>query len=321
MRVVALEEHFALPSFRDELAPNLQRTRPDELQTRLNELGPLRLRSMDDNGITLQVLSVPVAEASQVASPELGPDFARRYNDALAGEARKYPERFRTFAHLPLLTPEAAADELERSVRELGALGALVSGTTRGKFLDDARFAPLLARSEELDVPIYIHPAPPPVAVREAYYDGFDPEVSRIFAASAWGWHIETAIHVIRMVLAGTFDRHPKLKVIVGHMGEALPFMLDRLDERLTPVARNLSRGVAETILDHVVITTAGFFTLPPFMTALQTFGADRILFSVDYPFSSTDAARRFLDNLPVAPSDKEKIAHGNADRLLRLKA
>jgi uncharacterized protein len=143
--------------------------------------------------------------------------------------------------------------------------------------------------------------------------------VSFIFATAAWGWHIETGVHIIRMVLAGTFDKHPKLKIIVGHMGEALPFMLDRLDTWLTPRAKNLERGVAQTILDHVHITTAGFFTLAPFMSALMTFGADRILFSVDYPFSKNAEARAFLDALPVTPSDKEKIAHGNADRILKL--
>ena len=324
MRIVALEEHVSFPAF----AAELDGSRAGQgggsggsgaVRDELADVDRLRLQSMDENGITLQVLSIPGPGAAMMADPDAGWDYARRYNNALAEQARKHPDRFLTFAHLPLLTPDAAADELTRAVQELGCPGAMVSGMTRGKFLDDPAFAPVLSRAEQLDVPIYIHPGVPPPAIRDAYYGGFAPDVSFMFATAAWGWHIETGVHVIRMVLAGTFDKHPKLKIIVGHMGEALPFMLDRLDTWLTPRAKNLERGVAQTILDHVHITTAGFFTLAPFMSALMTFGADRILFSVDYPFSKNAEARAFLDALPVTPSDKEKIAHGNADRILKL--
>ena len=195
----------------------------------------------------------------------------------------------------------------------------MISGTIEDKFLDDPLFEPVLARAEQLDVPIYIHPGIPPERVRNIYYDGFCPVVSISFATAGWGWHAETAVHVLRMVLSGTLDRHPRLKLIIGHMGEGLPTMLARCDDWLTPERTGLQRTVSETILDHVTITTAGFFTLPPFLAALLTFGADRILFSVDYPFSDNAAARRFLDALPLPPNDNEKIAHGNADRLLRL--
>jgi uncharacterized protein len=322
MRVVALEEHVSLPAFSAELesaAPRPgSRGGAGAVRAELEDVGAMRLASMDANGITLQVLSVP-GPGPVMLAPDAAPAFARRYNDALAAVVRDRPDRFASFAHLPVHLPEAAADELEYAVRELGFCGALMSGTTKGKFLDDPSFAPLLARAEQLDVPIYIHPGVPPEAVRNAYYDGFDPHVSSLFATAGWGWHAETAVHVLRMVLAGTFDRHPNLKIIIGHMGEGLPTMLARCDDFMSQRVTGLPRTVSQTILDHVTITTAGFFTQPPFLAALLTFGADRILFSVDYPFSKNDAARKFLDDLPVSSDDKAKIAHGNADRLLKL--
>ena len=322
MRIVALEEHINLPAFTAELetaAPRPgSRGGAGAVRAELEDYDTLRLASMDASGISLQVLSVP--GPGPIALPaDAAPAFARRYNDSLAEVVRGRPDRFASFAHLPMGQPEAAADELERAVRDLGFCGALMSGTTRGKFLDDVSFEPLLARAAKLDVPIYIHPGVPPEAVRKAYYDGFDQHVSSLFATAGWGWHAETAVHVLRMVLAGTFDRHPGLKIIIGHMGEGLPTMLARCDDFMGQKVTGLPRTVSQTILDHVTITTAGFFTQPPFLAALLTFGADRILFSVDYPFSKNAAGRKFLDEMPVSPADKEKIAHGNADRLLKL--
>ncbi len=221
---------------------------------------------------------------------------------------------------MPLLAPEAAADELQRSVKELGFHGVLVNGATDGRFLDDPAFEPVLARAEALDVPIYLHPGIPSQPVRNAYYDGLPGNFSFTLALSAWGWHADTAIHTLRLVLSGALDRHPGLKIVIGHMGEALPFMLDRIDETTAAEAKaRLRRSVRQTILDQVWITTSGFFTMVPFMAALMSFGVDRIMFSVDYPFASNARARAFLDALPVSPADRAKIAHGNADRLLRL--
>jgi predicted TIM-barrel fold metal-dependent hydrolase len=323
MRVVALEEHVSLPAFAAELesspiARRDHRGGAARVRAELEDVDGARLTSMDATGITVQVLSVPGLGAA-LLPPDAAPAFARRYNDALAAVVRARPERFSSFAHLPMTVPEAAADELERAVRDCGLRGALISGTTDGKFLDDPSFDPLLARAEALDVPIYIHPGVPPESVREAYYNGFSPQVSSMFATAGWGWHAETAVHVLRMVLGGTLDRHPRLKLIIGHMGEGLPASLARCDDILGQKITGLSRTVSQTILDHVTITTSGWFTLPPFLGALLTFGADRILFSVDYPFADNAIASAFLDALPVTPDDKAKIAHGNADRLLKL--
>jgi predicted TIM-barrel fold metal-dependent hydrolase len=329
MRIVALEEHYTVRRIVAGISPDAIARRgfpgPDFVwaqTTRRNELadlGDARLADMDAAGITVQVLSVAGPGADLVPG-QPGIDLARAYNDALAEACARHPTRYRGFAHLPLLTPEAAADELQRTVKELGFHGVLVNGATDGRFLDDPAFEPILARAEALDLPIYLHPGIPTLAVRNAYYDGLPGNFSFSMALSTWGWHYDTAIHTLRLVLSGALDRHPGLKIVIGHMGEALPFMLDRIDATTAAEAKaRLKRSVRQTILDQVWITTSGFFTMVPFMAALMSFGVDRIMFSVDYPFASNARARAFLDALPVSPADRAKIAHGNADRLLRL--
>ncbi len=325
MRIVALEEHFSFPSLVKHIDPAaIARrgfppggagggARNDELK----EVDGSRLSLMDEAGISMQVLSVAGPGADIVPS-DASPAFASEYNDAIVEVVQRHPDRFAAFAHLPMTAPEAAADELERCISKLGFRGALINGTTDGKFLDDPSFEPILACAESLDVPLYIHPGIPPESVRRAYYDGFDSTVSFLLATAGWGWHSETAIHVLRLVLAGTLDAHPKLKIIIGHMGEGLPAMLARCDN-VFGQTKKLARPVSETILDHVAITTSGWFTVPPFLAALLTFGVDRIMFSVDYPFSPNAWGRTFLDQLPITDEDKAKIAHGNADRLLKL--
>jgi predicted TIM-barrel fold metal-dependent hydrolase len=330
MRIVALEEHYTVPRIVAGISPGAiarrgfptdpnfvwaQTTKRNELA----DLGDARLVDMDASGITTQVLSVAGPGADLVPG-QPGIDLARAYNDALAEACARHPTRYRGFAHLPMLAPESAADELERTAKDLGFHGALVNGATDGRFLDDPAFEPILARAEKLDLPIYLHPGIPTEPVRNAYYDNLPGNFSFTLALSAWGWHADTAIHTLRLALSGALDRHPGLKIIIGHMGEALPFMLDRIDETTAATAKaHLHRSVRQTILDQVWITTSGFFTMVPFMAALMSFGVDRIMFSVDYPFASNARARAFLDALPVSPADRAKIAHGNADRLLRL--
>jgi predicted TIM-barrel fold metal-dependent hydrolase len=329
MRIVALEEHFTVPGIVAGISRDVverrgfpgadfvwsQTTKRNELA----DLGGARLADMDASGITVQVLSVAGPGADLVPGQK-GIDLARAYNDALAEGCARHPDRYRGFAHLPMLAAEAAADELERTVKDLGFHGVLVNGATDGRFLDDPAFEPILARAAALDLPIYLHPGIPTQAVRNAYFDGLPGNFSFTLALSAWGWHADTAIHVLRLALSGALDRHPGLKIVIGHMGEALPFMLDRIDETTAAQAKTLlRRSVRQTIVDQVWITTSGFFTMVPFMAALMTFGVDRIMFSVDYPFASNARARAFLDALPISPADRAKIAHGNADRLLRL--
>jgi hypothetical protein len=242
-------------------------------------------------------------------------------NDYLAEACKRHSGRFAGFAVLPLCTPEACAAELTRCVDELGFLGALVNGTTEGRFLDDPAYDDLLAQAVKLDVPIYLHPHIPPPSVIEAYYAGLTDGASRLISTAAWGWHQETAVHVLRLVLAGTLDKHPKLKLVIGHMGEMIPVMLARMDAVSSLDIGHLQRKISETILDQTWITTSGIFTQPPFLAALQTFGIDRIMFSVDYPYAPNQAGRRFLNEVALSPDDKVKLCHGNADTLLKLKA
>ena len=329
MRVVTLEEHFTVPALvaryvsreaitRRGFAPRTVlpgRVNPLDL---LPEIGEKRLASMDAAGITVQVLSSSGPGADLVDGAD-GVALARATNDALAQAIAHHPDRFAGFAHLPMREPEAAAAELTRTVRELGFLGALINGTTEDRFLDDARFEPILAAAEALDVPIYLHPHLAPEAVRATYYGNLPSHAGTVLETSGWGWHSETAIHVLRLVLSGTLDRHRKLKLIIGHMGEGLPMMLARCDQVLEAYIPHLARSVSQTILDQVWITTSGIFSQPPLLAALLTFGSDRVMYSVDYPYAANERGRAFLAQLALAPADAAKLAHANADRLLGL--
>ena len=329
MRVVALEEHCTFPDLAARIGPEAisargltpggHRPQAFDRATQLPDTGAARLADMDAAGITVQVLSVAQAGADLLPG-EAGVSLAREMNNRLADIVAAHPGRYAAFAHLPTAAPEAAADELERCVRQLGFCGGMVNGTTGELFLDDPRFEPLLARFEALDVPLYVHPAPPPPAVRRIYYDRLPGHASLLLSLAGWGWHSETAIHLLRLVLSGALDRHRGLKLIVGHMGEGLAAMFGRCDRVFADEARErLTRTVSQTLTDQVWVTTSGFFDLPPLLTLLMAFGADRVMFSVDYPFSPNAAGRTFLDRLPLSTADREKIAYGNADRLLRL--
>jgi predicted TIM-barrel fold metal-dependent hydrolase len=329
MRIVTLEEHFTVPELVRRIDPGLISRRgfrprkppasgvnPLEL---LPEIGERRLQSMDEAGITMQVLSNTGPGPDLVPGTE-GIAIARDMNDHLAAAIGRYPLRFAGFAVLPMQSPDAAAAELSRAVKELGFVGALINGTTEGRFLDHPSYEGLLAAAVELDVPIYIHPHLAPEAVRQAYFSDLEPGAGRVLEAAGWGWHSETAIHVLRMVLSGTLDRHPRLRLIIGHMGEMLPVMLARADEVFALDIEHLKRPISRTILDQVWLTTSGIFSEPPFLAALMTFGIDRIMFSVDYPYAANANGRGFLDRLSLAPADMARLTHRNADALLKLK-
>lgn len=328
MRIVALEEHFTVPHLVRRIDPDATRRRgfrprsapkhgPNPLDL-APEIGEQRLAYMDEAGITLQVLSNTGPGPDLVSGAE-GVAMAREMNDHLATAISKHTDRFKGFAVLPVQSPEACAAELERCVRSLGFVGVNINGTTEGRFLDDPAYAPILAKAVELDVPVYIHPHLAPDAVRQAYFGGLEAGAARVLEAAGWGWHSETAIHVIRLVLSGTLDRFPNLKLVIGHMGEMLPVMLARIDEVFALDIDHLERPIGQQITEQVWITTSGIFTEPPFLSALMTFGIDRIMFSVDYPYASNAKGRAFLDRLSLAPADMAKLTHANADRLLKL--
>src|SRR5580704_10354368 len=269
MRTVILEEHFSLPAAsarvdkaviarRGYKARALRKDVPNPLAL-LPDLGEARLKSMDEAGITVEVLSNSGPGPDLVAGPD-GVAMAREINDHLGAACAKYPARFAGFASLPMQSPDAAAKELTRAVKELGFVGAMVNGTTEGKFLDDPSYDGILAAAEALDVPIYIHPHIPPAAVREAYFSGLPEGAGRVLETAGWGWHSEVAVHVLRLVVSGRLDKHPKLKLIIGHMGEMLPMMLDRASQVFSADIEHLKRTVPQTILDQVWITTSGIF-------------------------------------------------------------
>jgi len=314
MKMIALEEHFLPTDIAIDagIDPNSVRGLLDAL----SDTGEQRLRNMDEAGIDVQILSVPNASIQKLGN-EQAAAISRELNDRMAAVVQAHSDRFGAFASLPICDPAAAADELNRAVQTLGFVGAMVAGQTNGAFLDDPTMRPILDVAERLRVPIYLHPAAPPQAVFDAYFSGLDAGVAARLSTSGWGWHAETALHVLRLAVSGTFDRFPDLQVIVGHMGENLPFSLARADEELTPVA-DLSTTVAETLQQHLWLTTSGYTTTAPLQCALSVFGAERMMFSVDYPFSDSAEAVGFLAGAPISPSDRSKIAHANAEQLLR---
>jgi uncharacterized protein len=321
MRTIALEEHFwtaglAAPPGTGPLA------RPDGalLDAQLRDLGPDRIAGLDTAGIDVQVLS-HVQPAAQGLAGDQGAAAARAANDALAAAIARHPDRLAGFATLPTSDPEQAAAELERAAKTLGLVGGMVHSTlgTNGAFLDDERFEPLLAAFEDLDVPLYLHPASAPAEVADILFGGLKPAVAARLATNAWGWHAEAGLHALRLVASGTFERHPGLKLIVGHCGEMLPFMLARVDEMLPPQVTGLPYPPSTYVHRNVWVTTSGMFSLPPVLCSIAVLGVDRVLFSVDYPFAALAAGRHLLDALPLSPADKAKVAGENAAGLLRL--
>lgn len=317
MKVIALEEHMFPREVLDSARLDLG-ARAGRRAAELDDVGEGRLQVMDEAGIDIQVLSA-LSGIVQDLDAEHSVNVSRDLNDRLANTVSTYPERFRAFAALPIGDPVGADAELRRCIEGLGFVGAMIHGQTRGVFLDDPSVRPVLATAARLGVPIYLHPAPPPPSVQDAYFSGLPSAVAACLATAGWGWHAECGMHVLRMVAAGVFEELPDLQLIVGHMGEGIPFHLDRIEEMLTPVVRGHASTVAETLRRNLHITTSGYSYDAPLLCALATFGADRILFSVDHPFADSATATAFLQAAPVSGDEREKIAHGNAEALLSL--
>jgi len=324
MRHITTEEHFVSPAFLagpgHQFAERLRNSgaRGAQIVEQLQDVGTKRIAEMDAAGIDMQVLSLNAPGVEQ-ADADVQVSVAHEANDFLADAVRQHPKRFAAFAALPVAAPDKAADELNRRVRQQGFKGAIINGHTRGRYLDDKFFSPILERAEALNAPIYLHPTVPPKSVVDALYSGFSPVVSATFAASAWGWHIETAVHLLRMILGGVFDRHPKLQVVIGHLGEGIPFMLPRLNRNLPTEMTKLGRPLGAYLRENVHYTFGGFNFPATFQNLLMEVGVARIMFSVDYPYGSMSEGRAFLEQLPLAPADRESIACGNAERLLSL--
>jgi len=311
--VIALEEHY----WDAEVSKTFEagEARSPELRKRLEDLGALRIKEMDDAGIDVQVLS-HAAPSTQRLDAATAIPLAKRANDRLHETVRAHPDRFAGFAALPTADAKAAADELERTVDKLGFKGAMVHGPTNGVFFDDKRFWPIFERAQALDVPLYLHPSMPMKAVVDAYYKDYLDRYPQLQAA-AWGYTVETATQGVRMVLSGVFEKYPELKIILGHLGESLPFSAWRID-------MCLSRGgqpshFRETFNRHFWITTSGNFCTPALMCCIMEMGVDRVLFSVDYPFVPNPPGTKWMEDLPLGLEDRTKILSGNCKRLLKM--
>jgi predicted TIM-barrel fold metal-dependent hydrolase len=321
MKIIALEEHFITPKEEHDLPPGAHRGNDREkllgfdVVAALLDLGETRLAAMDAAGIDVQVLShnQPGCQALDAATAV---PTAREVNDLLSEAIKVHPDRFAGLAALPTADPAAAVRELDRAVAQLGFKGAMINGHTRGAFLDDKKFWGIFECAQALGVPIYLHPSKPHPAVMQAYFDGY-PEL----ALAAWGFGIDTGAHFLRLVFAGVFDAFPRLTFILGHLGEGLPFMLHRINDQtqLAAARRGLKRTPAQYLTENLVVTCSGNFSPPAFLCTVMALGIDNVLFSVDWPYESNVAAVDFLKRQPLEQHDVEKVAHLNAERVLRL--
>ncbi len=324
MKVIAIEEHFITPMYREKVGANEFRnfylkSRGEQLGHDIveqnSDLGAERLAHMDAAGVDVQVLSFgspgPQAFGAEVAIP-----MARDANDRLYQAIQRNPGRFAGFAALPTADPEAAAQELERCVSKLGFKGAMIHGHTRGSFLDERKYWTIFERAQALGVPIYLHPTLPHPDAVKAYFEGYE-ELAR----AGWGFAVDTSCHFLRIVFAGVFDAYPRLRIILGHLGEGLPFAMHRLNDHTwrSAARRGLKKTPLQYIRENLLVTTSGNWYEPAFLCTLLALGADSILFAIDWPYEANKTGMEFLRKLSISDADKEKIAHGNAERLLGL--
>lgn len=312
---IALEEHVLTPGLVDYWRPTMTEVPPafvEQLYTRLIDFDAMRLESMDRAGIAKAVLSVSGPGVQAERDPALATRRAREANDVLAGHIARHPTRYAGFAHVAVQDASAAAQELERCVRELGFKGAMINGHTNGLYLDHPSLATFWEAAEALGALVYIHPTdslvPAPVL------DGV-PALRR----ATWEWGFETGSHALRLVFSGLFDRYPKAQVALGHMGETLPYLLWRFDSRAKLYNVKLAKAPSQYIKDNIVVTVSGVYAREPLMCAVDALGRDRVMFAADYPFESAEEAGHFLDDVAVPEDLRADVAFNNAAKLLGL--
>jgi len=320
MRIVAVEEAFSVPgAIRQEGAIRQRFAVPGPMAKewfrRLGDLTELRLADMDANGVDVQVLSLATPGLEVIDDPAEAVVAARHVNDYLAKAVAEHPTRFAGLAALPLQDPQAAVLELRRAVEELGLKGVLANDHVRGQYLDEPQFRPVWAELERLGVTLYLHPAAIP-ADQWRVFEGYP-----VLAAPSWGWTATTGAHALRVIYSGVFDEFPGASLTLGHMGELLPFQMARLDSRFEQVEpeHKTQQLPSYYLLNNVYVSTSGVMSHAALLGVIHAVGIDRVLFAIDYPFESSAAAVEFLRTAPYAPADLERIAHGNADRVLRL--
>jgi gamma-resorcylate decarboxylase len=323
---IALEEHFAIPDTLQDSAGFVPGPYWDELQSRLLDVQDTRLKLMDEHGIDTMILSLNAPAVQAITDRTRAIEVARRANDTLAEECARRPDRFRAFAALPLQDPEAAAQELDRCVTDLGFVGALVNGFSQDAeqgdgqdllYYDLPQYRPFWAEVARLDVPFYLHPRNPlPQDAR--IYDGHP-----WLLGPTWGFAQETAVHALRLMGSGLFDEHPSLQIVLGHMGEGIPAMLWRIDNRnawvTVPPAHPAKRRFVDYFTENFHITTSGNFRTQTLIDAVLELGAERIMFSTDWPFENIDHAADWFDTATISEADRVKIGRTNARRLFKL--
>jgi len=313
--IIAIEEHYWDPELTKHYS-GIEAARGGDIDRRLYDLGELRLNEMDAVGIDVQVISHG-APSTQKLPADIAVELTRAVNDRLAKVCAANPKRFAAFAALPTANPAAAADELERAVTTLGFKGAMIHGMSNGEFLDLKKFWTIFERAEKLDVPLYFHPSLPDPRITEVYYQDYVKDFPLV-VRPAWGFTVDTATLAIRLVLSGLFEKYPKLKAVLGHFGETLPFLLWRIDAALKrPGQKPIS--FRDIFTKNFYVTTSGFFSNPALLCCVMEMGVDHILFAVDWPFVMNPPAVEWMQGVPLSDADKEKILSGNAQRLLKM--
>jgi len=322
---IGLEEHFAIADTLSDSKGFLADNVWSELESRLMDLQERRIAEMDRHGMQMMILSLNAPAVQAIPDARKATDTARRANDFLAREVAKRPERFQALAALAMQDPDSATRELERCVKELGFRGALVNGFSQigdpnsMVYLDDKRYAGFWAECEKLDVPFYLHPRNPLPSASQIY------EGHPWLMGPTWAFAQETAVHALRLMASGLFDRHPRLRIILGHLGEGLPYSIWRCDNRnawtKAPPRYPAKRKLAEYLQENFYLTTSGNFRTQTLIDAMLEVGSDRIMFSTDWPFENVDHAAIWFDACPISEDDRRKIGRTNAERLFKLKS
>ncbi len=310
---IALEEHFLSPGLVDYWRPTMTEVAApvvEQIFKRLADFGDVRLETMDKAGITRAVLSISGPGVQAERDGATATRKARESNDFLAREIQKRPDRYSGFAHIAVQEPKAAAAELERCMRELKLSGAMINGHTNGQYLDDPALYPFWGRAEALGAIIYLHPTDPvtPAPVLDGY---------KTLRRATWEWGFETGSHALRLVFSGLFDRFPKARLALGHMGETLPYLLYRFDICAKLYGAKLAKPPSQYIKDSILVTASGMFAAEPLRCAIDALGRDRVMFAADYPFGNAEEAGHFMDTVPLDEGLRADVAYNNAARLL----
>ncbi len=322
MKIIALEEEFMVDSTKEMFTSSYQEHRytfeassqilGKNIIDAMLDLGDDHLAAMDEAGIDLQVLSAMVMQIPDIKTLI---NIAIEGNNQAAETIKKHPTRYSAFANLPFAEPKAAIKEFERCLK-MGFVGTMIYGSINGEFLDNKKYWSILEFAEAHDKPIYIHPFFPLSGFADAYFKG-----RTELLGPEWGFMVDASSHFMRMLTGGVFDQFPKLKIILGHLGESIPYNMERIDNRLSAYTKEkLKKSAAEYIKENLYVTTSGNFSTPSLLCAVATLGIDHVLFSVDWPNEANKTAVNFLKNLPVSEADLEKIAYKNATRILNLK-